>query len=79
MSTRDDIKEEIKKEDELMGSGEGTVGSGSTDPDTANDVDENFSEAVGHEPHGADNLADEVEAAEEAEHGEEPHEDKREE
>jgi hypothetical protein len=39
MSKRNDIKQEIEEEDKTLGSGEGTLGSGSADLETDDDVD----------------------------------------
>lgn len=72
MTKRDDIKKKIKDE-EKRSSGEGQLGSGSTEEST--DVDEAMKEMMGHEPNGG-TLADEFQASSDDQTSKLPHEEK---
>ncbi len=69
------VKEELEKEDKELGSGEGTIGSGSVDLEEDDDVGEAFSKYIGHEPSGGDTLSSEVDASEDSRRGKPVHEE----
>ena len=71
MTKRDVIKKKIQDE-EKSSSGEGQLGSGSTEDVT--NVDEAMKEAIGHEPNGG-TLADEFQASSDDQTSKFPHEE----
>ena len=73
MSTSDDIKKQIKKQDDQV-YGDDIA----NDPESDDDTDEMFKKFVGHKPKKGENIADEVDEAEKARRGVQPHEEEKE-
>ena len=76
MTKRDDIKKEIKRQDEEV-YGEETMAGSSPDPESDDDVAETYKKVIGHEPKKGESLADEVDEAERSRRGQPAHEHKK--